>query len=285
MQRRQRTPAGAAPPLSPAPNAGLAFQEGLGYLPPFPRRATPSLVTGACPPRHRATVGLVSDARTVALGVLASFLASAPLLLFGTVGVAWSATAGLSVLCLALSRVALRRTRHATLPVLGLSEAHAGPNELVEAALDSATTDIDFWGVSATRTARSPSAREAMLRVAANGGTVRYLLMNPSGQALARRAVDEGERVEALANEIESTVTRLKSFADNNSVAIQVRYFDTYPIWRYVCLDRSRATVNWFLPRKPGHHSPFMLLTNTANGLFFPIQKSFEEAWANAKEA
>jgi len=124
-----------------------------------------------------------------------------------------------------------------------------------------------------------------MLRVAANGGTVRYLLMNPSGQALARRAVDEGERVEALANEIESTVTRLKSFADNNSVAIQVRYFDTYPIWRYVCLDRSRATVNWFLPRKPGHHSPFMLLTNTANGLFFPIQKSFEEAWANAKEA
>lgn len=227
----------------------------------------------------------VSDARALTTGVLGSLLASLLLILFSAVGVAWSLTVGFATLSVFLTVIVLRRRISEGIPQLGLVEAHNGPNDDVEHALDSASTSIDFWGVSANRTAKSVSAQQAMLRVADNGGAVRFLLMDPGGTMLARRASDEGDEVEAWSSEIQSTVARLKKFAAHHSIAIQIRYFDSYPVWRYVCLDNTLATINWFLPKKPGHHSPFILLKNTPDGLYWPIRRSFDEAWTSAREA
>lgn len=227
----------------------------------------------------------MSDARTLLIGVLGSLLASGLLYFVAAAGVAWSIAAGFGLLSIPLSYLALRRKNNNSLPLVGITQAKAGPNEQVEESLSTATTSIEFWGVSANRTARSPSAQQAMLRVAANGGSVRFLLMDPNGISLARRASDEGEQADSWAREIESTVTRLKSFGEHNGIALQVRYFDTYPVWRYICLDGNRIILNWFLPRKPGHHSPELLISSRTDGLLWPLRKAFDEAWNSGKDA
>ena len=169
---------------------------------------------------------------------------------------------------------------------VGIQTTNASPNEQVESMLDGANHAIDFWGVSANRTGRSVDAQKAMQRVGNNGGQIRFLLLDPDSPHLARRAADEKEDAESWRTEIRSTVTRLRSHAQNHGYEISIRYFDAYPIWRLVSIDRRSTTLNWFLPGKPGHHSPYITLSSESPvGLFVAFRREFEEAWQNARTA
>ena len=224
---------------------------------------------------------------SLAFGIGASIAAAALLWTFGALGLAWSAAVGgvlTSATTLCWVYLWKRNVSHDHLPrLLGITAAHEGPNEGVEAMFDSARTSIDFWGVSANRTARSPLATAALKRVGSHGGSVRFMLLEPRCSSVVRRAAEEGEDPAAWSGEIRGTVTRLKRLAERESIDIQVRYSSEYPIWRMVILDRDRILLNWFLPRRPGHHSPMTVIGATDEGLFWPLQRSFEEAWNRAK--
>jgi hypothetical protein len=231
----------------------------------------------------------VQRIESLVFGVVASVVAAALLWVFGALGLAWSAAVGgvlISASTLWWGYQVRRRTAHDHLRrILGIAMAREGPNEEVEAMFDSARTSIDFWGVSANRTARSPLATAAMKRVGSHGGSVRFLLLVPQCSSVARRAAEEGEDPAAWSGEIRGTVTRLERLAERESIDIQVRYTTEYPIWRMVILDRDRILLNWFLPRRPGHHSPMAVITATEDGLFWPLQRSFEETWNRAEPA
>lgn len=227
-----------------------------------------------------------ADIRTnLIVGILASIIASALIALTGKVGIAVSvavlATLIAVLLAYLLRRVSATATPETAPPIapLGITHVDAGPNEQVESMLDSASTSIDFWGVSANRTARSPSAQEAMKRVGRNGGTVRFLLLAPHSPHLERRASDENEDAASWKAEIGSTVTRLSALAERSNIDLEIRYFDAYPVWRIVTLNGTDMRINWFLRDKPGHHSPEMRLRETDGGLFRPLQREFNEAW------
>ncbi|GAA1164999.1 DUF5919 domain-containing protein [Nocardioides aquiterrae] len=168
----------------------------------------------------------------------------------------------------------------------GITEIYAAPNEGVELMFSGAEHSIDFWGVSANRTGRSVASRDAMLRVGRNGGQIRFLLLNPDSPHLARRAADEGEDPEPWRTEIRGTVTRLKAHAHQHGYSLEVRYFDAYPVWRMVTIDRDRMTLNWFLPGRPGHHSPTIMLSGKPDlGVFKAFKREFEERWNEADPA
>jgi hypothetical protein len=228
----------------------------------------------------------MSDGRTVVLGIVVSVASATITLLFSSIGLAWSIVVGLA--CLLTFVLALRFRAKDDRParvVLGLESITRGPNERgVESALDDAQSGIDFWGVSANRTARSVSAQRAMLQVGTHGGRIRFLLLDPGCADLARRAADENEDAESWRKEIQSTVVRLTKFSDRNHLGIEIRYFATYPVWRYICIDSTRLRVNWFLPGKPGHHSPELIVAPVPDGLFWAFRRAFEDAWEAARE-
>jgi hypothetical protein len=206
-----------------------------------------------------------------------------------SLGIAWSICIALAIVLLATIIIAYIRIKRKpsvleSLKFAGISEVNPGPNEEVEGMFNSATYSIDFWGVSANRTARSHSAQEAMRKVADNKGKIRFLLLNPESAYLEQRALDENEAPSSWRNDITSTLRRLKKLKTESDLPIDVRLYDAYPIWRVVIIDNKSLNVHWFLPKKPGHHSPELILLTTRDGLDIPIKRSFEETWRNSVE-
>lgn len=167
---------------------------------------------------------------------------------------------------------------------VGVESASPGPKRNVEKVLNNAKHSIDFLGVTANRTTRSPECKEALLGVAENSGQIRFLLLNPASSHLDRRAQDEGDDAESWRTEIEGSVRRLKMIKDEGA-NISVRFYDAYPLFRMVNLDNSTMHINWFLEGRPGHSSPELTLRVDKAGLAMAISRHFDELWSSGVDA
>ncbi len=228
-----------------------------------------------------------SVVRGIAIGAAGSFAAAALLDGLSLLPPAWSVAAGLLVLVTVEFWLLWRERGHRpdlTGAEIGLMKVNRGPNTAVETVVAPADRSFEFWGISGKRTVSNPRVQEAIIRIARNGGDVRFLLLSPASPNMQVRAEHERESADAWINDIKATHSRLKQLAGREQITIQVEFFDRYPIWRMYILDRRSIYLNWFLPGKQGPESPEVLLESVADGISWPLLREFDECWKEAKD-
>lgn len=147
----------------------------------------------------------------------------------------------------------------------------------------SCTSSFYFLGVSGNRTANDNALLESLVALARSGGDVRFLLFAPSSSHFERRARDEGATPEIWATDIKATVTRINAFALQHNTKFKIRYYDAYPIWRMVVIDRSTIRLNYFLDKRRFTASPTLELAITTDGIQQAYMKYFDELWQAAR--
>lgn len=225
--------------------------------------------------------------RDLAIGAVGSLVAAAVLGGFSLLPLAWSVAAGLLVLLGVESWLLWRhRGRQSSVSgaAIGLMRVNTGHNTAAEDLVSTAVQSFEFWGISGKRTVSNPRVQQAMIRIARNGGAVRFLLLSPVSPNMRLRAADERESADAWINDIRATHSRLQQLAEREQIKIDVRFFDQYPVWRMYILDRRSIYLNWFLPGKQGPESPELLLESVTDGLSSPLLREFDESWKEAKD-
>lgn len=171
------------------------------------------------------------------------------------------------------------------LPSSGIQELPLLPSENILELASSCTSSFYFLGVSGNRTANNNELLNKLAKLARSGGEVRFLLFDPESSQFELRASDEGVIPELWEKDIAATVLRLKSAAKSHRATFHIRYYEAYPIWRMIVLDRQIIRLNYFLDKFRLTDSPKLKLTHCPNGLQGAFLKQFDEMWQSAREA
>ena len=156
-----------------------------------------------------------------------------------------------------------------------------GSNDAISAVSES-TSQFYFLGISGSRTVNNVNFELAVVKLARSGANVRFLLLDPSSPLVAKRAGDEGSSAEVWEHDIKATTRRLRDIAIRHSVTIEVKYYDEYPIWRMLVVDRKSIYLNYYLDRKRFTDSPQVIMKKTETGLVNPYVKYFDNLWGSA---
>ncbi|MBG6137860.1 hypothetical protein [Longispora fulva] len=118
----------------------------------------------------------------------------------------------------------------------------------------------------------------SLLRSAFNrAATMRVLLLDPECPAATRRAEEVGESGEAFTSGIRHSLARLREFAHQPGLSVQVHLYDTLPIWRMIRLDDT-LYLSSFDTRWEGHESVLYRVSATPRGaLHAAFSRMFEE--------
>jgi hypothetical protein len=130
-----------------------------------------------------------------------------------------------------------------------------------------------LWGTKLETLMKGPRYRDCSFR---------FLLMDPQGEALARRMKWEGyDDRDGAVHDIESFRQQLIGIrADSPKTRVTLKYYDLCPFfWLVICDDT--IYVQTFTPGKPGRES--MLLVLKENGdpgsIYSAVLNTFEETW------
>jgi len=151
-------------------------------------------------------------------------------------------------------------------------------------ALLRARTELVFFGISAKRSVTDDAFRRTLERMEDPQLRLRFLLLDPSSEAFARRARDEGESPEAWNSDQNVTTNRLKAFKQQLNLNVELKYFSFYPVWRAIIVDREEVFVSVFLPGRRGTEAAQYRLSKVNEELAFGIINSYYTAWQDAKE-
>jgi hypothetical protein len=225
-----------------------------------------------------------NEVRGLAVAVVGAVVAALILNGFRLVTYPWAITIGIGGLAIVEAFFLWRSRYRKSATTIGLVNVNIGSNTPIESICEGANHSFYFWGISGKRTASNPRCREAMIRIGRNGGEIRFLLLSPKSSKLVQRAGDEQEGSEAWINDITATRTRLQQLAERETINIQVRYFDRYPVWRMNIIDRRTIYLNWFLPGKQGPESPELKLSVVDDGICWPFLREFDDCWEEAAD-
>jgi hypothetical protein len=165
---------------------------------------------------------------------------------------------------------------------LGIS-SEEGNNDAISVAKESAA-QFYFLGISGNRTVNNTDFERAIVELARRGGDVRFLLLSPKSRYLNQRAQDESASPQTWIHDINATANRLQDIANRNAAKIQVRYYDSYPYWRMLIVDRRKINLNYYLDRSRFTDSPQIVLQKTKRGMLDAYLKIFDNLWSAASE-
>lgn len=164
---------------------------------------------------------------------------------------------------------------------IGLKDVYTTNKPTLLDYLNETDNSFYFFGISAKRTTSTPELQQKLIELGRKDGDIRFLLFNPNGPNLKRKAQDEGDNWQSWEKEISATIERLKSIAKSNNIKIQIRLYDQFPVWRQVIIDRKKIYLNYFLSGKQGPQSPLLEITSREDSLFWPYYLEFREIWDN----
>jgi hypothetical protein len=152
-------------------------------------------------------------------------------------------------------------------------------------ALKKAITTCDFLGVSAKSTAdsREVAAQFERLSLASSKHKIRFLIMNPDAQkAISKRARDEQVNPQAWPNDMQGAIINLKTLTDKKNIDIEIRLYDSYPLWRMVIIDNQCVYLNYALPARKINSSHLIKLDHSKNSLAHTFIKLYENMWEDS---
>lgn len=185
-----------------------------------------------------------------------------------------------------LWRMHSRQNKSTVVPSeVGIHEIPNTANNHLELSAKSCTASFYFLGVSSNRTANNNTLLQTLAGLARSGGDVRFLLFDPNSPHFERRARDEGATPEMWAKDIAATVERLSAAAVAHGTRFQIRYYDAYPIWRMIILDRRTIRLNYFLDKRRLTDSPLIELEIGDLHVQQAFLKHFDETWQMGRPA
>ena len=144
--------------------------------------------------------------------------------------------------------------------------------------IDDCNNSFLFLGISSKRTMSTPELQTKLIEIGRKKGEIKILLLNPQSPQLLLRASDEDEVPAAWTFEIQATIDRLKGLATREDIAINIRLYNRYPVWRMTVIDRTKSYIHFFLKGQQGPQSELLELTDD-NDLFQAFLLEFDQIW------
>ncbi len=166
---------------------------------------------------------------------------------------------------------------------IGINNIYTTKKNSFSKIVENANNSFFFLGISAKRTNSSPIIQKKIIEIGRKNGEIRFLLLDPDSENVKKRADDEKDDYNSWKNEINATITRLKSLEKKHNITIQIRVFDEYPVWRMNIIDSNKIYLNYFLLNKQGAQSPQIELIENDNSIFWPLFNTYNELWKKSK--
>jgi uncharacterized protein YpmB len=187
----------------------------------------------------------------------------------------------LSLLGLIIIAILLKLRR-----ISGITESysrlkHTSINDIVNAA----TNSVDILGISL----RLIFEREDIDDVIIEKSKIvkfRFLIMNPDSDHFNESAEAEGAKPEKWKKDIEKTKERIKKIKrENPSNNIQIKTYNSKPIWKLVFRDDNFISVSFYIEKADSKKSrEFIISQSDKPNLYIPLRKTFDELWDNSTE-
>jgi hypothetical protein len=142
-----------------------------------------------------------------------------------------------------------------------------------------------------TVTGRTSLNRAAVEAVIKERGTVgqcnfRFLLLHPLSPHLEAFCENEGSSAEQTRIKIVNTTRALYQLAASHKLCIEIRWYQSYPIWRLALIDNSLVYAGYYEKARTGYEGPVIVCANSADGgIYYPFSLVFEDLWNSSQSA
>ncbi|MDR1985061.1 MAG: DUF5919 domain-containing protein [Prevotellaceae bacterium] len=114
----------------------------------------------------------------------------------------------------------------------------------------------------------------------------KFLVLNPDSKYLEEKAKEEGGNPDEWKLDIQKTIIHLKRLKNINTSNIEIKMYDSLPIWRCIFMDNKCTYVSFYVYGSNGKKSPEFIISDTSNyNLYLPLRKTFDELWNNGIDA
>lgn len=226
------------------------------------------------------TVGLI-------LGVITNIVAAA-LLEFGHADSARFVLVSATVVMTAVAGYMVLRLR--VLNTIGFKgwEGSISAGTSTRDCIDVSQRSTDFLGIAATKwTGEGEYFRKMLVRHATNGGTCRFLLLNPFGSACADFEVIKGSPAGSMRKVIIDNAQELLRLK-NAKLPIDVRFYEAAPHFRVVIVDHSKLFLGLYAHfNDDGRGGPQLIFDGKPRpwSFYYAFAGYFDRLWAASEPA
>ncbi|MFI5715462.1 DUF5919 domain-containing protein [Nocardia sp. NPDC051750] len=160
--------------------------------------------------------------------------------------------------------------------------------EMPPQQLFGGATTIDIAGISLNMLCQQYSDRE-IVQLLGSGTAMRCLFLDPQGDEIRRREVEEDQAPGALSGLTALNIGVLQRICENLSAAstgsMQIRTYDETARFNIVLVDSELCVVQPYLPLARGLESPTFVARKSATaGIFDTFAGVFDGIWTRGKE-
>jgi hypothetical protein len=132
----------------------------------------------------------------------------------------------------------------------------------------------------------SEDLEEVLLNAARRNVEIKFYLSSPDGEALRRRAEDEGDRSDDWPQQTRLQISRFKHLKEKYpTLQLSVFTYTEYPVWHIILRDGNRALVGWYPLGRTGYDAPLCEMTLDAPSSFcVPIERWLRSLEGNATQ-
>lgn len=154
----------------------------------------------------------------------------------------------------------------------------------VSEILDNVSVSFDFIGISARTMLIDELFIDKLIKCAKGKNKFRFLLLNPDCENVEIKSNEEGDIKSSWQNEINASIERLKSLRKEHKLNIEVKIYNSYPIFRQVILNNSTMYFSWYPTGLRGSSSPMMCFDDSKKSIYQPLKANYEEIWKMSEE-
>lgn len=140
------------------------------------------------------------------------------------------------------------------------------------------TSEFRFMGISAKTLLIDEAFDREMIQKARGSCHFKFLLLNPQSKYVKEKAIEEGDTPIGWKNEIEASIERLHTLRDQHHLNLEIRLFDSYPIFRIILVN-SIMYFSWYPSGRRGSTSPMQISENINQSMYEPFSNYFNKLW------
>lgn len=145
-------------------------------------------------------------------------------------------------------------------------------------------TDLRMVGISLRSLSKDDRFINLLRKHTNKMARLHFLLLDPESKHLLDKAKAMGTVAESWQADVLATIGRLHDLKEGTKFDIQVRLYDSWPLWHMYIVNEEEAWVG-FYPTSPQHiHDfPFLLVVNCSNSIYDLFYQQFDILWSASK--
>lgn len=143
--------------------------------------------------------------------------------------------------------------------------------------ISEAKENVKVLGIShRTLWAETEDFLSSLIEIENKGIKITFLILDPKGNNLIPKAVDEGDNPDNWKNEIKNSINRfIKLKQEHPTINLELYTYDIFPIWHMVIIDDNIGLIGYYPSGKSGSSSPLYLINKSDLSLLTPFIKCF----------